>query len=240
MKKYEKIFETDVYKVELHELVYLTPGMSEEDYLSLKDSIKEFGQLEPIKMYRGKVIDGRNRIKALKELGITKVKYKNLDPQIPLEEVKELVVKGFERRRHQTVTQKAISAYKYMLEQHNNGNKITIGEAAELFGSKRDVVSRVKSLHKIAGDEVIEALFNGKKIIIDKINNKSTDNIRSILNYYKLLNQEIIDNNKEQKLDLTDEEKEFINEIFDNLYSQHSSLLLLGLANKIYKELKRN
>src|SRR5213592_4411301 len=56
--------------LELHELVHLFPPMSEAEFADLKADIQKNGLREPLWTYQGKVIDGRNRLRACMELGI--------------------------------------------------------------------------------------------------------------------------------------------------------------------------
>ena len=56
--------------MKLHELAELFPAMSEPEFEVLKNDIAELGQLEPILMYKGKVVDGRHRMRACEELCI--------------------------------------------------------------------------------------------------------------------------------------------------------------------------
>ena len=62
---------SDAYTI--HPFAAIIPEMSERDYQELKADIENNGQLEPILIYRGQVIDGRHRLKACQELGRTPV-----------------------------------------------------------------------------------------------------------------------------------------------------------------------
>lgn len=55
---------------EFHEVANIFPMMSESEFSGLVNDIKENGQIEPIWLYRNKIIDGRNRYKACQEIGI--------------------------------------------------------------------------------------------------------------------------------------------------------------------------
>ncbi len=57
--------------MEPHDLTAIFPLMSEADYAALVADIRDKGQLEPVWTYAGKVIDGRHRLRACKELGVT-------------------------------------------------------------------------------------------------------------------------------------------------------------------------
>ena len=58
-------------KVDIHPAANIMPMMSEEQFKALKASIQKNGRLQdPIEMLEGKLLDGRNRLKACQELGI--------------------------------------------------------------------------------------------------------------------------------------------------------------------------
>ena len=57
-------------EVVAHELAELLPMIDDASFGELKDSISKHGILEPITLLDGKVLDGRNRLKACVELGI--------------------------------------------------------------------------------------------------------------------------------------------------------------------------
>ncbi len=56
--------------LEAHELADLLPFMAEAEYQALKSDIQDVGLAEPIVLFEGKILDGRNRYRACKELGI--------------------------------------------------------------------------------------------------------------------------------------------------------------------------
>ena len=95
-----KTIELKVDEVEIHELAHLTPTMTEARFKALKQSIQELGQKLPIVMYRGKCIDGRHRVKAFKELGIETIQATNENSQMSMEDIKEVILNGYEQRRH--------------------------------------------------------------------------------------------------------------------------------------------
>ncbi len=64
----------DWEKLEIHKLAYLIPLASKAEQLRLKESIRLNGCLDPIKLFEGKILDGRTRQWICLELGI-KPKY---------------------------------------------------------------------------------------------------------------------------------------------------------------------
>jgi hypothetical protein len=59
--------ETDL---EVHDACNIFPMMSPDEFAGLKADIEANGLREPIWLHRGKVIDGRNRLKACREIGV--------------------------------------------------------------------------------------------------------------------------------------------------------------------------
>jgi hypothetical protein len=53
-----------------HPLSNTFPMMNDEQYIILRDNIKEIGLKHPIRICNGQIVDGRNRYKACNELGI--------------------------------------------------------------------------------------------------------------------------------------------------------------------------
>lgn len=231
MSKYQKQFKIDPHSVEIHELANLTPTMTAVQFAGFKANIDELGQLEPAKMYRGKLVDGRHRLKALKSSN-TPLKYINIESTMSIEDVKEYIL-GLENRRHQTATQKAIMAYKEFKLRKESGEKVNQGEVAKIYGTTRQHLARAKKLHELGSEEMIDILFNGQKI---KINNMDTDNIRTICMYLETFQEDIIEASTKNKpnLDITDEEREFIEDLVTNLKENHTSVFLQALSNRLY------
>jgi 2-oxoglutarate dehydrogenase complex dehydrogenase (E1) component-like enzyme len=56
--------------LDIHDLCKLFPPMPEDQFGALIDSIRDHGQLTPIVLHEGKILDGRHRYKACINLGI--------------------------------------------------------------------------------------------------------------------------------------------------------------------------
>ena len=65
-----------------HRYADIFPMMNEDDFNRLMEDVRENGLQEPIWLYEGKILDGRNRYKACQELGIAPElrKYQGSDP----------------------------------------------------------------------------------------------------------------------------------------------------------------
>jgi len=68
--------------MEFHEIANIFPEMEKDEFGSLVESMRANGQREPILVYDGKILDGRNRFLACEKLGIAP-KYKEWNGQDP-------------------------------------------------------------------------------------------------------------------------------------------------------------
>lgn len=230
MSNYHKMSLTEV---EIHDLANLTPSMTEAEFKGLKLSIHENGQQMPIKMYRGKCIDGRHRVKALRELGVTEVLYENENSQLSLEDIRTKILTVYERRRHQTPTQKAILAYREYQRVRESGDKIGQGAVAESLGTTIKQLGRAKQLDEVAGKDIVELLFQGNRINIGtEAHPNNTDSLDSLINYFKKHREMIVIQTKSTNIseDYTDEEMLALNDALNKLQSEYSHRMLSRLA----------
>lgn len=65
-------------ELEVHDAANIFPPPTEEEFQAIEKDIAENGQREPARTYQGKLIDGRSRQQACKELGL-KLKVKEWD-----------------------------------------------------------------------------------------------------------------------------------------------------------------
>lgn len=92
---------------QFHELAELFPRLSDEEMEDLGADIEKNGLVEPVTMYQGKVLDGRNRVTACLKRGI-EIETVEYDGDTPL----AFVISKNARRRHLSVSQRAILADK--------------------------------------------------------------------------------------------------------------------------------
>lgn len=157
--------------MQFHEVATIFPMMSDDDFSALRDDIKANGLRQPITTWRGKIVDGRNRYRACKELGIVPhtVEWDGRGS------LTQYVVSLNLARRHLTASQKAAVAVDMlpMLEeeaaQRRNSTlkqNATVSQkideraeaeagrasdrAAQLVGTNRQYVSDAKRLHSEA------------------------------------------------------------------------------------------
>lgn len=91
---------------EFHEIANIFPSMEDQEFDELKRDIKEHGLREPIYLYQGKIIDGRNRYQACIEVGMGP-HFKEWEGNGSLV---AFVVSMNLHRRHLTSSQKAVIA----------------------------------------------------------------------------------------------------------------------------------
>lgn len=90
---------------EVHPYAKLLPELSEAENFQMVESIRKHGQLIPILLFEGKIVDGRSRYNACREIGI--------EPQVlqwyPPEDTAEIIPAVMElnlARRHLTIQQR--------------------------------------------------------------------------------------------------------------------------------------
>jgi hypothetical protein len=92
-----------------HPLAAIFPEMRSEELNHLADDIRKRGQLEPIIVYRGLILDGQNRYKACKLAGI-KPRTEEFEAKLAQRTPEEFVLSRNLRRRHLSGGQKATIA----------------------------------------------------------------------------------------------------------------------------------
>jgi Predicted transcriptional regulators len=131
---------------DIHPVADIFPAMGEEEYAALKTDIAKHGLLEPILTHCGRVIDGRHRLRACRELGIASA---FRDVECEEKNLFALVLSLNLHRRHLSTSQRAIIAARIATlkpgdNQHTvvrpNGLTTTQTETAKTMGvSSREV-----------------------------------------------------------------------------------------------------
>ena len=160
----------------LHKVALSTPKMDKQQYDALKADIDSKGQLDPVTLYRGKIVDGRHRWLILQDLGVPTIKTESVANNTTLTELQDLVVSK-EMRRHETAGQLAIRAYRLSLE-----DGYTQASAAKSLGADRKKVGLVKKITTIyQRPDIIDGLFNGEKFDVgDSYKPFYTDSLNTI------------------------------------------------------------
>ena len=157
----------------LHQLAGTFPPMLPDEFRQLSDDIKKHGLREPIVLFEGKILDGRHRARACRELGITP-KTRTLRNGSPLDFVISMNLK----RRHLTESQKAMIGvdiereYSKLIPKgrpKKSGNNSTLSgkarkHAAKQLGINEHYISDAKAIKK-ASPTLARAVRKGKKTI---------------------------------------------------------------------------
>lgn len=187
-----------IFNKEPHKYADIFPMIDDNELEILKDDIKENGLLEPIILFEDKILDGRNRYKACKELNI-EPKFEIYDGDKPLEYVISLNLK----RRHLTQSQRGVIALEVLplLEQEaekrrrelisksrssetvvnlppsqKKENKSSF-QAGKLFGVGEKYVREAKRL-KERSPELLEEVKKGNKNFSEIKNEERIENIK--------------------------------------------------------------
>ncbi len=92
-----------------HPFAALFPELPQEELTQLARDIKERGQIEPIILYKGLILDGRNRYRACQIAGV-KPRIEEFNAKSAKRSPEEFVLSRNLRRRHLSVGQKAAIA----------------------------------------------------------------------------------------------------------------------------------
>lgn len=160
-----------------HELANAFPMMTDEEFTALVDDIDQHGLLNPVVMFEGKILDGRNRYEACQKLGIPhrEIKFTGDDPAA-------FVASENLRRRHLTPTQLAVAAENLAnamqgrpkttkspagpeapeADYDHTPPVTTIAKAAELTGASPTAIKRVRRVKKDGAPEVVKAMQAGE------------------------------------------------------------------------------
>ncbi len=148
--------------MELHPLCTYFPRMSDDEFTSLKDSLKENGQTHPIYTLDGMILDGGNRYRALCELDIEPVmiEYTGTNPT-------QFILSSNLHRRHLTQGQSAAivsASQSWITSQAENQLQLGTSESrAKQSGAGRRTQQLADKLVKEASEELIKEVIDGKK-----------------------------------------------------------------------------
>lgn len=220
-------------------LAGVVPMATEPEQVAMTADIDENQQREPIVLWRGKVVDGRCRQKALTLLG-RHIIYKELDDSLTEEEV-IVFVKSINMRRNLTSTQKVIIAMKESLKQGSKPTAII----AKSWGVSEVLVKNARYIN-IERPAFIEPLFNGLSVSIVNSNGieVSSNKVSAIYAYLK----RTAEDSKEVEEHGWESQTNFVNQrakewyysfVKDNKVSDVTTRMAIArLANFEHKELE--
>ena len=232
----QEIHTITVKDLVLHVEALATPRMSVESYEALKADILLNGQIDPVLVFRGKIIDGRHRWLILQELGIDSIKYIALPNNTTLAQLRS-IVQSKETRRHESPAQLAIRAYR--LKVAPNSEYKSFASAADAVGATKSRVSEANSIVAIYGRlDILDMLFNG-----DKFNTGTetapfhTDSLATILKWLATYGKAITPVRKiagiEPRKELSTDEQLTLTS-YINAITKESELVRIALANHLY------
>ena len=159
---------------EAHELANIFPLIEGEEFEKLVDDIKANGLLNPIVLYEGKILDGRNRFNACLEAGIQPL-FVEYDGDSPLNHVVSLNL----TRRHLSESQRALVGAKLANmkvgdNQYGNANlrdHTSINHASQLLNISPRSITTAKKILRESPQEDIEAIEKGEMTVNRAVNN---------------------------------------------------------------------
>ena len=137
------------------------PDLSKEEFEALKKDIETHGLKQPIVRLNGKIIDGRQRYRAVVELGIEPT-YIDIDSKAKPEDV---LVSNNLLRRHLSESQRAIIGAKLVttkLGSNQSDDGVTQGTAAERTGISVDTIQRAQKVIKAGDREIVRLVEMGR------------------------------------------------------------------------------
>lgn len=147
--------------VQWHPYADLFPWIEGPAFDDLKADIAENGVLEPVVFFEGKILDGRNRYMAARDLGIEypRVEYRGDDPL-------GYVVSLNLRRRHLTESQRSMVAAKLAklpvgANQHTAIAAPSQEQAAQTLGVSVDSVQRARKVQEVGAPALVAAVETG-------------------------------------------------------------------------------
>jgi hypothetical protein len=146
--------------IEFHQLANLFPLMRGDEFSSFVLDIKDNGLREPVCLYDGKILDGRNRYRACRELGFDP-EFVSFAGDCPL----RFVISKNLQRRHLRDSQRAFIAAQ--ISRLPRGRRpigcvaLSAGEAADLLQVRRSTLDRARVVDRLGIDELKAAVANG-------------------------------------------------------------------------------
>lgn len=151
-----------------HPLAELFPLMDEADLAALSQDIGQYGLRAPITVYKGMILDGRNRFRACK---LAKVEIRTRQFEADADPL-EFVLSVNLHRRHLTESQRAMIAAKIAKKPHGRSDEKkganlhltpSITEAAEKLSVSPRIVKEAKTV--LASAPLTRAVVSGKKSV---------------------------------------------------------------------------
>lgn len=158
MTKLPEPHPTTWREIDHHPIANIWPLMEGKEFEALKEDIKRTEKLlHPIVLFENKILDGRNRYNACKDLAL-----KPDFVQLPAgTDPIAYVLSANEQRRHMSQSQRALVAAKLANlklgdNQHSGGEGLSIEKASQLLNVSNASVSRCKSVLSTGVPELVQ------------------------------------------------------------------------------------
>lgn len=155
--------------LEYHPLANAFPLIEGEEFEAFREDISQNGQREPIVLHEGKILDGRNRYRALVQLGITPAT-EIFSGENPLHYVLSMNM----YRRQLTIAQRSMIAAEIVCREQtpetegdaDTGSHIrpglSLAQASTLLGISERSISSATRVAKNGVDDLLSAVKSGK------------------------------------------------------------------------------
>ena len=145
--------------MKFHPLADLFPLLEGADFDALVADIKTHGQREPITLYKGEILDGRNRYRACIEAGVKPLMGELEDGA----DLVAFVVSANLRRRHLTDDQRAMVAEKLATRKKGGAHiGASRAKAAEMLNVNPRSLQSVRKVRKGGAPELVKAMEQGE------------------------------------------------------------------------------
>jgi hypothetical protein len=145
----------DYENLEFHQLANMFPLIEGDEFDAFVDAFRRQGLLTPITLYEGKILDGRNRYRAVKKIGY-KLVAKDFVDLPPGKDPREFVIAANVQRLHLTTEQKKELAIRLIRERPNDSDR----KIALLIGVSDKTVSAYRNELQQRYDKFVEAWGN--------------------------------------------------------------------------------
>jgi ParB-like chromosome segregation protein Spo0J len=160
-----------VSEIKIHPACDLFPPMPEEDFQELKANIAEHGVRDFVTFWKGQLVDGRHRVRAMQELGIDVMCHSSelYDDDDPF----SFAISVNLKRRHLTTSQRAMIASKLATLLHGTNrfeekvdariqaSTTTQEKAAQALNVGRTSIQEARKIERDAAPEVTAAVHAG-------------------------------------------------------------------------------
>jgi len=229
----QEIHTFNVAELVLHPSAELMPLMNDDMYNTLKEDIMINGQIEPITLYRGKIVDGRHRWMILKELNEPSIKAVKMNNNSTLKDINTLV-HSKETRRHESATHLAIRAFRAK----QVGTYKTYAEAAVAIGANSKRVSEAKKIGIDLGRmDILDNLFSNIQFNVGTTYEpRPTDSLGSIKRFLEELQATAVKNKGKNKRahSISEDEQLEITSTVTTLQAKYSLAFMEVLSKQLY------